>query len=139
MIVLRSLDGTCSFFATRARIQEARRAGRKFPVMNDLNSSTLFGGAIGYVLFGYLMLLPFWAVGRLWNVAQKSRPVNPWILPMVWMIFVLACFLHHTSLGRTATEEDLAVVAGLLPAALGCVLAWRKYRKASDQPVSVAD
>lgn len=107
--------------------------------MNDLKSSTLLGGAIGYVLFGYLMLLPFWAIGRIWNLVRKDRPINPWILPFVWMCFILVCFLINTNVGRTANEEDLTVVAGLMPATLGCLLALSKYRKASTEPVSVAD
>lgn len=97
----------------------------------------LVGASFGYVLFGYLMVLPLWAAGALWN-RRASRRLNAWTLPLAWMVFVLMCGAIKFAQGEAGAEDEI-VALGLIPCTLGCLVGWWKYRKPGDHPVSVAD
>ncbi len=84
--------------------------------------------AFGTVLAGYLMVIPFWAVGALWNRWLPERSVNPWVLPSLAYLFLLFCFGLNAWTGKVH-DNDPVVVVGLIPAALGCwasVFRWRR-------------
>lgn len=105
--------------------------------MDKLTPESLLGYSIGYVLFGYLMVLPFWAVGKVWNRLIPSRQINPWYLPGAFQLFILLCFMINVfSLGK-ATMEDKIVLLGLVPSIVGCLIASRRYRSPSNQPAPV--
>lgn len=106
--------------------------------MNESGLDHIVGASLGYVFFGYLMVLPLWALGVGWNRIARDRAVNPWTPPLSWMVFVLLCFVITYLTGETG-PHDLVVAVGLLPCTAGCFFAWRKYPKPSSQPVSVAD
>lgn len=82
--------------------------------------------AVGTVLAGYLLVLPSWGVGALWNRLLPTRRFNPWILPCI--LWVLAYIGWYTN--RAHPEpDDMLVALGVLPAALGCLrsaILWRR-------------
>jgi len=82
--------------------------------------------SIGTVLAGYLMMLPFWLMGAAWNRFRPERTLNPWILPALWNLFLYICFAITTAGFSDLERNDMVVIVGILPAALGSLgAAWR--------------
>lgn len=85
----------------------------------------------GLLLFGCLMVLPFWALGAVWNRLQPERLVNPWILPSLVCAFVALCFAINYAAGTVRFDYPMVIVA-LVPVTLGCPLAVRRWRRPDD-------
>ena len=77
------------------------------------------------------MVLPFWAVGALWNRVQPERCVNPWVLPLLACALVALCFAITYWTGSFRFDYPMVIV-GLAPAAFGCLLAARRWRRPDD-------
>lgn len=90
--------------------------------------------SLGLVLFGVLMVLPFWAVGALWNRVQPGRCVNPWVLPSLACAVVGLCYAITYATGSFRSDYPMVIV-GLVPVTLCCPLAalrWRRPDESSD-------
>ena len=87
--------------------------------------------AFGTVLAGYLMVIPFWAPGALWNRWQPERSVNPWILPSLAYLLLAFCFALNASTGKVH-DNDPVVIVGLIPAALGCWASGLRWRRGPE-------
>ena len=92
--------------------------------------------SLGLILFGYLLILPFWAIGALWNRAQPARAFNPWILPSLVCLLLGACFLINYLNHQWRDDFPMATV-GLLPASFGCFISAVRWRSPeTDESVS---
>lgn len=83
--------------------------------------------AAGTVLFGYLLALPLWGIGALWNRQMRRYRVNPWVLPLFAFVVIFMAFAN-SHLTRP-TPNDWVVAVGILPAALGCASQARNHRR----------
>jgi hypothetical protein len=102
--------------------------------MNELSPDALIATSFGYVVFGYLLIFPFWAAGKIWNRALRDRQINPWTAPLAVLVFIFACFLSQSQGFRFATLEDEIVLLGLIPGTVGCFVARRRYRRVTGEP-----
>ena len=84
--------------------------------------------SLGLILFGYLLILPFWAVGALWNRAQPKRALNPWILPGLACLLLEACFVINYFNHQWREDYPMTALA-VLPAALGCLVSGVSWRR----------
>jgi len=91
----------------------------------------LLAFSFGLLLFGVLMVLPFWAVGALWNRVLPGRRINPWILPSLACAVLLLCFAINYATGSFRFDFPMVIV-GLIPVALGCPLAALRWRRPDE-------
>jgi protein-S-isoprenylcysteine O-methyltransferase Ste14 len=93
--------------------------------------------SVGTVLAGYLMVIPFWALGAVWNRLRPQTPVNPWILPSLWNLLLYFCFAVQSGWFTHFEGDDMVVIIGLLPAAFGCWgAAWRWRASPAEQEIA---
>lgn len=90
--------------------------------------------SVGLVAGGYLVLvLPGWGLSALWNRVVPKRIINPWLLPVVFLVLLGLCFLFEALNGKGDIDDPM-ILTGFIPAAIFCpVAAWRWRRPDSSE------
>lgn len=85
--------------------------------------------SVGLVAGGYLVLvLPGWGLSTLWNRIVPQRTINPWLLPVIFLVLLGLCFLIVALDGKSDIDDPM-ILTGFIPAALFCPLAAWRWRR----------
>lgn len=93
------------------------------------------GWVAGAILFGYLLALPLWGAGVLWNRRMgEAWQFNPWWPPLIALLFIYACAFINAFTALPPMEKIACI--GLIPATVTCLVSAIRFENGPRRPSS---